>query len=438
VTTYLGRYRILKTLGEGGMGRVHLAEAAGPGGFVRRVVVKVARRNASAALHQALVDEAKTAAALVHKNIVPVLDFDEAGGERMVILEHVDGLDLAQLVDRGGPLPVPLVAFIGAEAAAALDYAHRRSLVHRDVSTANLMVSWEGEVKLTDFGVASLLRADDSAIRGNLSYMAPEQARGATVDGRADLFALGAVLWELVTGNPPFGASCTVEQARRRRLPPLPRDELSAIIGKAASVAPDDRYPSAAALREELLRLTTGMTDPGRALAVHLSQFKRKEEARRLDTSALGAAALGAGRPLTQVAPRGKPAQQSETATPSFDRRYIYFFGGAAVVGSLLGILLGTRHSSPKVTVIEPAAVVASPAPRAEAPKMGSISINAVPWAHIYIDGKSAGQTPRAHIALEPGPHTIRLTTGGRDERTRTVTIQPGHDSKLTVDFAKP
>jgi serine/threonine protein kinase len=432
VTTYLGRYRILKTLGEGGMGRVYLAEAAGPGGFVRRVVVKVARKSASPSMHQALVDEAKTAAALVHKNIVPVLDFDEAGGERMVILEHVDGLDLAQLVDRGGPLPVPLVAFIGAEAAAALDYAHRRALVHRDVSSANLMVSWEGEVKLTDFGVASLLRADDSAVRGNLSYMAPEQARGATVDGRADLFALGAVLWELVTSNPPFGYDATIEQARRRKLPPLPRDELSAIITKAASFDPDDRYPTAAALRAQLLELTTGMPDPGRALAIHLSQFKRRDEGKKLDASALGAAALGAGRPLTQVAGRER---SEERPARSLDLRYLYFFGAAAVIGSLLGIFLGLRHS-PKVIAVDP--VVLSPAPEAQPPKMGTISINAVPWAHIYIDGKSAGQTPRARISLEAGPHTIRLTTGGGDERTRNVTIQPGHESKLTVDFARP
>jgi hypothetical protein len=389
------------------------------------VVVKVARKSAIPSMHQALVDEAKTAAALVHKNIVPVLDFDEAGGERMVILEHVDGLDLAQLVDRGGPLPAPLAAFIGAEAAAALDYAHRRGLVHRDVSTANLMVSWEGEVKLTDFGVASLLCADDSAVRGNLTYMAPEQARGATVDGRADLFALGAVMWELMTGNPAFGADSTIEQARRRKLPALPRDELSAIIGKAAAVDPDDRYPSAAVLRAELLKLTSGMTDPGRALAQHVAQFRRKDEHKKLDASALGAAALGAGRPLTVVAPRGR----------SFDRRYLYFFGAAAVVGSLIGILFGLRHS-PKVIVTPP--VIVSPEPRPEAPKMGTISINAVPWAKIYIDGKSAGQTPRARISLEAGPHSIRLVTGGGDERTRSVTIQPGHESRLLIDFARP
>jgi hypothetical protein len=441
MSDYVGRYRILRTLGEGGMGRVLLAEAAGPGGFVRRVVIKVVHDPGDAVSRQALLDEARIAAGLVHKNIVPVLDLQEDGGERLIILEHVDGLDLRHLLQRAGAVPPPLAVFIGAEVAAALDYAHRRAdaagqpigLVHRDVSAANVLVSWEGEVKLTDFGVAGLMhRGSDGDLRGNLAYMAPEQAAGGALDGRADVFALGVLLWELVAGANPFAAHATVDDARRRKLPPLPpasaSADLAAVIARAGAFRPEDRYPSAAALRQALLALPGAPVDAARALAAHVGRW-RVAEGGRLDAAALRSGALGGGRPLTRVAPR-----------PSPRRRWMAFAAALMLTASIAGagLWLGLRRPDPA----PPAAELVEPRPPAaelaEPARTGTLSVNAIPWARITVDGNPAGQTPRLGLPLRAGTHTVRLTTAGGDKRTRTVYVAPGRDTRLTIDFARP
>jgi Protein kinase domain/PEGA domain len=402
---------------------------------VRRVVVKVVHQTGDAAQRQALVEEARIAAALVHKNIVPVLDFDEIDGERLVILEHVDGLDLRELLERAGPLPPPLAVYVAAEVAAALDYAHRRAdaagrplgLVHHDVSAANVLVSWEGEVKLTDFGVAGLLRAGER-LAGNLAYMAPEQARGGAVDARADVFSLGVVLRELCTGANPFLDDATLEAARARQLPPLPpgNPPLAAVIARASATRVEDRYPSAAALREALLALPGAPADAARTLAAHLAPMRAPGGA-RLDPAALRAGALGAGRPLTQVAAR-RPARRWNLI--------IALSGVTAAIVSFTTVFLVRHHRD------EPPAALPttpSPGPRPSEPaRTGTLSVNAVPWARIFVDGHPAGQTPRLGLPLRAGAHTVRLQTAGGDERTRTVYVSPGRETHLSVDFARP
>src|SRR5205085_1855956 len=157
---------------------VLLAEVAGAGGFARRVVLKVVRDELDESLKQALLEEARVTATLVHRNIVPVLDLHESGEQRLVVLEYIDGMDVRQLLAKVGPLPWPLAAFVGGEVAAALDYAHRRQIIHRDVSPANILVSWEGEVKLGDFGVAKVVGGPGAGrmgptqgLKGKLGYM---------------------------------------------------------------------------------------------------------------------------------------------------------------------------------------------------------------------------------------------------------------------------
>jgi hypothetical protein len=457
MSTYVGRYRILRTLGEGGMGRVFLAEAAGPGGFVRRVVVKVVRDVDDPALRQALVDEARIAAVLVHKNIVPVLDLDEAAGERLVILEHVDGLDLRHLLERTGALPQPLAVFVAAEVAAALDYAHRRAdgagrllgLVHRDVGAANVLVSWEGEVKLTDFGVAGLLGDGRiEGVRGNLAYMAPEQASGGAVDARVDVFALGILLRELLVGANPFADDTSLDAARGRRLAPLPPGAgspgLESLIARATAPDPERRFPSAAALRQALLALPGRPVDAARELAAYVARARRGgagAQRSSLDASALKVAALGAGRPLTQVAP---PAPRART------NRLVVTLGGLAGFALMAAVLLLRRPGLPPVVSPDPpAATVAQPAhageghespppPAATAARPGTLSVNAIPWARIFVDGRAAGQTPRLGLAVRAGTHTVRLVTAGGEERQRTVYVAPGRDTRLTIDFSRP
>jgi serine/threonine protein kinase len=430
----LGRYQILRQLGEGGMGRVYLGEAAAPGGFVRRVVIKVVRDPGDAALRESLVAEARVAAMLVHRNIVPVLDLDEVNGERLMILEHIDGIDLRRLIDHKGALPPALAAFIAAEVAAALDYAHRRcdaagrplGLVHRDVSPGNVLVSWEGEVKLTDFGVASVSR-DAGGVRGNPGYMAPEQARGEPVDARADLFSLGVTLWEMAAGRVAFPDD-DVARARERALP-LFDGALAPIVARATAAEPGARFESAAALRDALLRLPSQPRDPARDLAAWLVDAR---PAAKLAEAQLREAALGSGRPLTAVV---RPAPLA-AHRPSRAWVAVAALLGLALVGFVALRLSRARPATPTA----PTTIVVDPAvtPKKEEPRLGTLSVNALPWARISVDGRAYGQTPRSSLALRPGAHTLRLITAGGDERTRTVHITAGRETRITVDFAQP
>jgi len=249
------------------MAEVFLARRRGPGGVEKQLVVKRIAREKSRdpRFGQLFVDEARLSMSLAHKNIVPVFDFGRAGDELFLVMEFVDGIDLGIALRRSRELSLPpspiLVAYIGLEAAQALDYAHTKvdpsgeakGVVHRDVTPGNVLVSTSGEVKLVDFGVASL--ADDSLgdgkVRGTPSYMAPEQALGETVDERSDLFSLGLILWEALAGRRAYPGSDPNEVLRLARtcaleaLPDEVPDELRKIIEKATAKDPSQRYASA-------------------------------------------------------------------------------------------------------------------------------------------------------------------------------------------------
>src|SRR5512135_195666 len=203
------------------MAEVWRAEFTGPGGFAKEVALKLIRADLAAEpeLARLFVQEARLASRLGHANVVQVFEFDEVGGRPYLAMELVRGRTLRQLTDRcretGRRLGLARAVHLAAEVARALAYAHRLSdggvplgIVHRDVSPQNVLLSFEGEVKLADFGIARVLGAAEhtapGTVKGKLSYMAPEQARGEPVDGRADLFALGVLLWELCAGRRLF------------------------------------------------------------------------------------------------------------------------------------------------------------------------------------------------------------------------------------------
>ena len=216
----LGRYRLLTRLGEGGMAELFVAEVSGVEGFSRTFVLKRLRPELATekdAVAQ-FVEEARLQASLVHSNIVPVFDFGRVGEEYFLALEYIHGRDLERLVRRhievfGKSLSVPVAFFIMHEALEALAYAHGKTdaegrnlaIVHRDVSPGNILVSARGEVKLSDFGIAKaegrMSRTEVGMIKGNVSFMSPEQARGETVDQRSDLFSAGVVLYYCLTAQ---------------------------------------------------------------------------------------------------------------------------------------------------------------------------------------------------------------------------------------------
>jgi serine/threonine protein kinase len=275
VARTLGPYELLRPLAQGGMAEVFLARRVSGGVEKRLVIKRIRRERASDPRFVAMfVEEARLSMALVHRNIVPVFDFGRAGDELFLAMELVDGPDLDAMLrharEHGTRLDPMLVAYIALEACQALEHAHHaraadgtpRPLVHRDVTPRNVLVSRAGEVKLVDFGVAtSEVAADRDAgkVRGTPAYMAPEQARGEAVDGRADLFSLGLVMWEALAGRRAYAGRRQDElmaQARAGEVPPLPPETpgaapgsipeaLRRIVARATAARPDERYASA-------------------------------------------------------------------------------------------------------------------------------------------------------------------------------------------------
>ena len=210
-----GRYRILSLLGEGGMGRVFLCEIQGPSGFRKPAAIKVIRRDlATASSHRALVKEARLGGLLHHPNVVETYDFGERDGSPFIVMEHVDGCGLDELLAARGPLPAAPLLDLATQVCAGLHHAHElqddgrpAGLIHRDLKPSNIMVGRNGVAKVMDFGVARAAMSGSTAgsggdplARGTPLYMSPEQAAARPMDRRSDLFSLGAILYELATG----------------------------------------------------------------------------------------------------------------------------------------------------------------------------------------------------------------------------------------------
>lgn len=273
----IGPYQILSHIATGGMGEVYRASRAGA-----VVALKVIKPEVMADpfLRAMFFSEAQVALLLEHDNIVRTFGVERGDGRLFLTMEHVEGLDLGRVVQTVGrtlrqPMPLAQVALVTVEALRGLDHAHRSfapngsplALVHRDVSPGNILVSRRGEVKLADFGVArSSVRRHQSqvgALKGKLVYMAPEQLKGAAIDGRADVYSMGVVLYEMLTGKRPFrgtGPAIIPEVLSGAFVPPsaLRKDlpvELEAMVMRAMAVHADDRFGSAGEMADELLRV---------------------------------------------------------------------------------------------------------------------------------------------------------------------------------------
>ena len=266
----LGRYELLRPLARGGMGEVYLARRRAAG-VEKLLVIKRMRpeRVGDPRFLELFVREARLSMSLAHQNIVPVFDFGRIDDQVFIAMERVEGKDLGSSLAQAGktkPLPPLLAAFIAAECCQALDYAHHRrsptgaqlGIVHRDVTPRNVLLSWSGEVKLTDFGIAALAGDERSKSAGTPAYMAPEQARGDSVDPRADVYALGMCLREALTGvraRPGFDRDAMLGAACIGLLDPWPEgfdSPLRAIVDRATAKQPEDRYADAHALLTDL------------------------------------------------------------------------------------------------------------------------------------------------------------------------------------------
>jgi len=264
-----GRYRVVRKLGSGGMADVYLAEDEELG---RRVAIKIL--NERHANDEQFVErfrrEAKNAAGLSHPNIVSIYDRGEAEGTYYIAMEYLDGRSLKELVVARGPLPVGDAIAFTREVLSALRFAHRKGVVHRDIKPHNVMADADGRLKVTDFGIAragASQMTEAGSIIGTAQYLSPEQARGAAVDQRSDLYSVGIVLYELLTGAVPFNGETPVEIAMRHlsdtpqppsmKRPEIPPD-LDMIVLRALAKNPDDRFQTAAEMDAELERVAQG------------------------------------------------------------------------------------------------------------------------------------------------------------------------------------
>ena len=259
-----GRYRVEAEIGRGGMARVYRGTDTVLG---RTVAIKVLETEQAA--DPTFVDrfrrEARAAAGLNHHGVVSVFDTGSDDGVHYIVMEYVHGRTLAQVVAEDGPLPPELAAAIAASVAEALAFAHAEGLVHRDVKPANIMLTDSGRVKVMDFGIARVVSAhtltQTATVFGTAAYLSPEQAQGERVDGRSDVYALGVVLYEMLTGRAPFAADSPVALAFKHihEDPPPPSSQrrgitpgLEAVVMRALAKDRAARYQGAAEMAAAL------------------------------------------------------------------------------------------------------------------------------------------------------------------------------------------
>jgi beta-lactam-binding protein with PASTA domain len=270
-TIFDGRYRVLRKLGSGGMADVFLAEDEELG---RRIAIKILndRHASDEQFVERFRREAKNAAGLSHPNIVQIYDRGEAEGTYYIAMEYLEGSTLKEAAAHRQPLPVGEAIGYARQILSALRFAHRKGIVHRDIKPHNALIDDDGRVKVTDFGIARAGAASQmteaGSIIGTAQYLSPEQARGGVIDHRSDLYSVGVVLYELLTGTVPFTGDTPVEIAMKHlsqvpeppsaKRPDLPRS-LDQVVLRALAKDPDERYGSAEEMDAELARVAEGL-----------------------------------------------------------------------------------------------------------------------------------------------------------------------------------
>ncbi|RKH87184.1 PEGA domain-containing protein [Corallococcus sp. AB045] len=433
-----GKYELLRKIASGGMGQVFLAREHGTG-FERLVVLKLILPHLAEdeEFLEMFLDEARLVARLSHPNLITILDLSEIEGRHCLAMEYVQGEDVRRL-DRFArkqerPLPVGLVVRIIADAAAGLSYAHGArdghgqplKLVHRDVSPQNVLVGFDGGVKVIDFGVAKAATSGQQTatgvLKGKYPYMSPEQANGMAVDGRSDQFALGVVMWELLTGMRLFKGDTdlmTLRLVRDCQVPPpsqlnpkLPPG-LDEIVLKALAPTPEGRYADCAAFRLALEDWTLNLRLP--SSSAHLAAYLRELYADRIATEADPAK-------LDQLAEDVDLDSQSNSSRDGMPTS-----GARGQAGSRASKLVGPPSRPP--TRVEPEKTRNTAALMPEPPKrrawlpfvVGGVALVVGGAAVVLVRGGSETVTPPPVVATRP-PDEVQ----GRTPETPTHPTPP-------------
>jgi len=507
VTQLVRRYDIGGLIAEGGMAEIVAASAVTEAGVSKRVALKRIRTGSSSdpQFVARFFDEVRLAMQLSHANVVQVFDFGRTeANEFFLAMEFVEGVDVQRLrrLPDGGRLTPAEALHVVAQMLRGLDYAHRRTdstsrplgIVHLDVKPANVLVSFEGEVKLTDFGVARSrdARRPTEGISGTIPFMSPEQTRGEPVDLRSDVFSAGVLLYTLLAGECPFGEEDTGETLYEIQLcryrPPTGLDRADVfepLLRRALAARPDDRFPSAGAFADAIdeLMFALGLRGGAGALRDRLrAAFPHERErlnalfepgTRREGLTVTRAASPREGTVLSRVvaaapvheAPRRRTVVAVAPSPKRISVPILTAMGIVAMVAA--GAIFWTRpwRAPAQVAVVAPVTTVPS-APttrtttttttttttstsastltptsasattigKTERP-MGSISVNASPWATVHVNGKLAGTTPILRFPVRAGRASVTIENPKLGRKQVEVKIEPKKDTPLIVDL---
>jgi serine/threonine-protein kinase len=446
----IGRYQIKSELSRGGMSIVYLAIDPR---FGRDVAIKVLPRSFQdqATARARFEREARIIAALEHPAIVPVYDFGDEDDQLYLVMRYMPGGSLADLLTYGR-LTLADTTRIAQRVASALDEAHERGVIHRDLKPGNILFDTHGEAFLTDFGIVKLFESDvttqnmtGSVVLGTPAYMSPEQALGKPLDQRSDVYSLGAVLYEMVTGGPPYKGPTSISVAMKHVVEPVPNPrelrpelpvEYEAIIEKAMAKEPDQRYTSAAELATALATATrlAPQSEQGTALPPP-SQWPRPKTTSSIAPPGDDNLAASSSEPTTEAA---RPAQMTAPAPQrprGITSRRAGLFASIGLiallgVGALIGLLLVTAQPRPAPTItdtVEPIATIFIPTPTLLQPTSTTSEPAPTRNMPIVLPTAAALLTETESPALTPtsGIATLRVTVRDSNLRSGPGRIYP-------------
>jgi serine/threonine-protein kinase len=454
----LGRFNITGILGRGAMGTVYRAHDPL---LDRTVAIKTVScaglsRDESAAFEARFYLEAKSAGRLNHPNIVTIHDVGRSDDLAYIAMEFLNGQTLREILDSGVVLPVERSAAIAAQIADGLAFAHANDVVHRDIKPANIMVFANGTVKIADFGVASMPSGSNTVAGmafGSPKYMSPEQVSGQKVDGRSDIFSLGAVLYEMLAGCPAFAGADLSDILYKvlHSAPPLPSSYcptlprgLDRIVARALAKDPAKRYQNANEMAAELRKY--------RRAARQAEKQRLAERAPPASAGPGDATALVATIPLSTLTTAKRSAPALRFALPALAL--------AGLAGWLLlrppavpatspppiaSIASQAPASAAATTSMPPADPVAAPAPApadSEAaappasPAAARLRLAIAPWGEVYVDGKLVGISPPLNaIPLPAGKHRIEIRNGDFPPHRRNIDLAPDASLRIKHKF---
>ncbi len=431
MTDRIGNCRIVGEIGSGGMAVVYKAIQEPLG---RPVAIKALKPSIAvdSQFAKRFEREANFMAALQHENILHVYDFIKDGETMYIVMEYVQGIDLYDLLERTPRLPVEVAAIIALQVARALDYAHFRGIIHRDIKPANIMISSHGEVKLMDFGIArddtlSDLTETGTGL-GTPSYMSPEQILGDKLDFRSDIFSLGIVLYQMVTGRKPFieDEARTVMQkirldrytAPRRINTAVPR-MLDRILSRTMEKLPANRYPTTQALIDDLMEFLSPRVpiNYNARLVMYLRDVDVVSGEKADEILALGA---------SRLARTGSSVDRGLLRSVGLVEAGVFLLVLGA--GGLIQHAAGRFDEDSEANA--PQAAPLSPQ------LAGYLKVVADPWAEVYVDGQLVVTTPSATpIALPPGRHYVKFRNPYYSEVDREVRVRTGVTETLDVEM---